>query len=153
MGCECIAPPSEKHPDGFSKCIVVPKYGRCYYRSKGKQCKHGLNKDGATFGPTRRCSQGGCEANAKQNITPKEIRENFEKSDIIFRNFKIFRFFKIFKIWLNFLSRFSIHTHKILNFEKNISRQKFEKKMYKKYLFAEKPKSAILASNSIGEKS
>ena len=56
-------------------------------------------------------------------------------------------------MFYNFLSRFSIHTHKILNFEKNISRQNVSKKLYKEQLFAEKPKSAILASNSIGEKS
>ena len=73
MAYQLVAPPSQKHPKGFSKTIVEPNYGGCYYKRIGKPCIHGLNKDGAKFGPTRRCGQGGTEANAKHNIKIAEI--------------------------------------------------------------------------------
>ena len=73
----------------------------------------------APMWPRRMWGQRQTEHNAKKT------REKNEKSDIIFSKFRNFGFFKIFQIFLNFLSRFSIHTHKILNFEKHFSRQNF----------------------------
>ena len=74
----------------------------------------------APMWPRRMWGQRQTEHNAKRN--PRKIWKiwhDFSKFQ------KISDFSKKFKIWLNFLSRFSIHTHKILNFEKHFSRQNF----------------------------